>query len=138
MVRKLLLLLLLGLPLTAQADSGVVTAPAQTNSGLQQTGNTTASPQMLNLLQPANTGSASASLQPAGASNEGDVAQSTTQDLQQTGASNQASLMVQGEGDSPHSLSSSPDLTWLGYAVVVLLVATAITAVIWWFQRRRI
>ena len=137
MLRRFVFVLLLVMPLAVQADDGaVVTAPVQVGSSLQPTGGGDSTPQTLNLLQPADAGSSASALQSADATSGG-VAQSTTQDLQQTGSSNQTSLMVQGEGDQPHTLSSGNSVTWLGYAVIVLLVACAITAVAWLWQRRR-
>ena len=137
MLRRLIILLLLVAPLAAYADDGAsVTTPAQTSSGLQQTGSGASDPQTLNILQPASAGSSSTSLQSADASGGG-VAQSTAQDLQQTGTSDQASLLVQGEADQPHPTESGLAITWLGYAALILLAASAVTAVAWAVQSRR-
>jgi hypothetical protein len=137
MLRRLIIVLIVMMPLAAQADDATSQTPTQSSSSLQQTADSASVPQTLNLLQPANADSSSTALQSADATGGG-VTQSTTQDLQQTGTSDQVNLLVQGDADQPHPVGSGSGVTWLGYAAIVLLVATAVTAVAWLVQRRRI
>lgn len=136
MLRRLIVALLLVLPLAAHADDAATQTTTQSNSTLQQTGDSASAPQTVNLIQPQQTGSDAASLQSANASSAG-LVPSTGQDIQQKDASNQAKLLVQGDADSPHSLGNEQGITWLGYAALILLAATAITAALWLWQRRR-
>jgi hypothetical protein len=59
------------------------------------------------------------------------------QSLQQIDAGSESKLLVSGEADQPQSLNSSPDLAWLGDTLLVLLAATAITAITWFIDRLR-
>lgn len=128
MFRRLFFILALALPVGALAAD----APS---SNIQDTGQTTVSPQSSSLLQPA-TG-ASSPLQSADAGTAG-VTPTSTQNLQQTGQSDQAKLLIQGDADQPHDLSSGPNLNWLLYILAVCVATTVLTALLAWWQGRRL
>jgi pectate lyase len=137
--RGLAALVLVALPLAAHADSSSTDSAvggAPTTSTLQEGGSTGGSGQTSSLLQPDANGTTP--LQSADADSGGVDQSATTQNLQQSGASDQQKLLVEGEADgSPQSLSGSGvDITWLGYILIVLLVACVGTAGALGWQRR--
>jgi hypothetical protein len=133
-MRRLLLTLLVVLtPVVAHADASVPTQDQASSSSLQSTGQTTSSPQTSSLLQPAET--SGTALQSAGASGTG-VAQSTVENLQQSGASDQTKLMIENSGDVPQALSNGPNLDWLLYILLVLIAASIGTGATLQWQRR--
>ncbi|HUC87138.1 MAG TPA: hypothetical protein VMR75_02315, partial [Candidatus Saccharimonadales bacterium] len=116
--RVFIVLGLLAAPLVAHADPAVTTAPAiaGSSSSLQSTGQSGESGQTSTLLQPA--GTSSSALQSAQA-NASSVAQSGTQNIQQSGSSDQDKLLVESEGDIPQVLNSGSSYSWLGYVLLV-------------------
>lgn len=120
--------LILALPYGVYADDSSAAA-------LQPTDQSTASPQTSALLQPAG-GSVTSPLQSADASSGGLSQSSTSQNLQQTGDSGQAKLLIQGEADAPHQADNAPDLSWLWYLLAICGIATAFTAALWLSRRR--
>ena len=65
------------------------------------------------------------------------MSQSTVENLQQSGASDQAKLLIEGDGDTPHQLTSAPNLTWLWGLLLVLVVASIGTGAASVVQQRR-
>lgn len=146
MLRWLTLLLLLVAPVAAHADDASVLGPqTQSSSSLQQPDASGTATATGNPLQPATAGATplqsastgdSSSLQSMDSSGlSGSPTAAAT--LQQTDASTTAKLLVQGDSDQPHSLGGGQGIGWLGYAVLILLAASALTAAAWWLQRRR-
>ncbi|HUC87422.1 MAG TPA: hypothetical protein VMR75_03860 [Candidatus Saccharimonadales bacterium] len=133
--RVFIVLGLLAAPLVVRADPAVTTAPAiaGSSSSLQSTGQSGESGQTSTLLQPA--GTSSSALQSAQAS-ASSVAQSGTQDIQQSGSSDQDKLLVESEGDIPQVLNSSSSYSWLGYVLLVLIATTLGTEAASLLQRR--
>ncbi len=133
-MRRLLFIMAVALvPMGALADASATSDASTSASSLQNTGSTTASPQTSGLLQPAQN--SVSPLQSADATGGG-VSQSTVENLQQSGTSDQAKLLIEGDGDAPHQLSSAPDLTWLLYILLVLVAASAGTTLARFLPRR--
>jgi len=137
MRRLFLTLMLVLVPVAVRADSSTSASDlSDSASALQNTGQAASSSQTSSILQPA--GSSGTSLQAAGVSGTG-AAQSAVENLQQSGDSDQAKLMIEAEGDVPQVLSSnSPDLDWLLYVLLVLVVASIGTGAALEWQRRTI
>jgi hypothetical protein len=127
--RLVFLLLLLIVPSSALADDTAPTPGSQLQN--TQAGSSTAAS---SLLQP--SGGASSALQSAD-STAGGASQSASENLQQTGASDQAKLLVQGDADGgPVSGNDAPNLVWLNYILIVSMIATIVTGVVVYTQGR--
>lgn len=128
----MLIMILMSLPVAVHADA--TSDQSSAASQLQNTGSAADSTPTGSLLQP--SGTTGSPLQSADASGGG-VAQSPTENLQQSGASDQAKLLIEGDGDTPHQLKSSTNLAWLWDILLVLVVATAGTGAATVLQQRR-
>jgi hypothetical protein len=126
------LLAVLLLPLASYADDAALLGPQATTPSTAQVG--PSNPQSSGILQPAGTGSDSAQpLQSADANAGGTGQAGASQTLQQTGNSDAAKLLVQGDGDQPHEPDAG--LPWWEIAGLIA-VAMAAAGLAWWLWRQ--
>jgi hypothetical protein len=138
MLRALLLLILLGWPVSSLADDATILGPNATTPAARSTAQGQsglvgpASPTSSTALQPTGTGQGS-SLQSAASGGAGQAASSQT--LQQVGDAQALKLFVQGEAPSTPIDDNQSSTPWIEY-VLILAVALGAGGAAWWLHRR--